>query len=173
VVFVLKWLKGEHKRIAVFGCGNPLFGDDGFGGAVIEKLSQIKYLPPGVLLEDVGTGIREVLFAYLLDPSLRPRKIVIVDAASQQGRRAGEVFLTSPSEIPHEKLHDFSLHQFPTVNMLSELANGTGTEVMIVAVQPESIPESVCPGLSQSVAEAVPLACSIIKKIIFNESEAR
>lgn len=158
----------RHHSIAIFGCGNILFGDDGVGPAVIEALKG-RDLPPLVLIEDAGTGIRERLFDYLLEPALRPELIIIVDAVDFAGMPPGEVFELRPADIPARKVHDFSLHQFPTVNMLAELEEGSGTEVKILAVQVESIPDHVRPGLSAPVAGAVERVCSTIVELVRNK----
>lgn len=150
----------------VFGCGNPLIGDDGFGPAVIESLLSREGLPDGVLATDVGTGIREYLFDYLLAENLRPRHLVIVDAIDRQGEEPGRLLEIDPAAVPAKKLHDFSLHQFPTVNMLQELKEHTDMEVTILVVQVESLPDEVSPGLSPAVSAAVPRACEKIREIL-------
>ena len=38
-----------EKAILIFGCGNILWGDDGFGPAVIECLNEKYHLPDDVL----------------------------------------------------------------------------------------------------------------------------
>jgi len=144
----------DIKKIAVFGCGNILFGDDGAGPAVIKALEKEEF-PDHVLVEDAGTGIREILFDYLLEPSIRPALIIIVDAVDFPGMAPGRIFDLRPDDIPVQKVHDFSLHQFPTVNMLAELEEATDTEVRIMAVQVQTIPDEVMPGFSRPVAKAV------------------
>ncbi len=156
-------------KIAIFGCGNLLFGDDGVGPAVIEALKG-QPLPDYVMVEDVGTGIRERLFDYLLTADLRPDLIIIVDAVDFAGMPPGEVFELRPRDIPARKVHDFSLHQFPTVNMLAELEEEAGTCVKILAVQVESIPEEVSPGLSRPVQEAVGQVCEMISEMVWCKS---
>ena len=47
-----------NKRVLIFGCGNVLFGDDGFGPQVVEYLTQHYKLPSDVYALDVGTSIR-------------------------------------------------------------------------------------------------------------------
>ena len=63
----------------VLGCGNRLFGDDGFGPAVARRLGERPELPRSVCVLDVGTAVRRVLFDVLLGP-VRPRRVVVVDA---------------------------------------------------------------------------------------------
>ncbi len=152
--------------LVVYGCGNILLGDDGFGPAVIARLRAEDDLPAGVLLEDVGTGIREYLFDYLLAPDLAPERLVILDAVDFPGRRPGEVFSILPTSIPAEKIHDFSLHQFPTVNLLQELSVHTSSHVHIIAAQVENIPDVIAPGLSPSMEAAVREAAERVRQVI-------
>lgn len=153
------------KAALIFGCGNILLGDDGFGPAVVEHLQKNYVLPEHVLALDVGTGIREILFDLLLSEK-KPAKIIIVDAVDRPGRQPGEVFEISVDEIPEQKAHDFSLHQFPTVNMLKELKDHTEVDLRLVVAQVKSIPEEIRPGLSPEVAGAVEAACGWILRNI-------
>ncbi len=154
------------RKVTVFGCGNMLIGDDGFGPAVIEELQAGHGFPDTVLIEDVGTGIREYLFDFLLDPRLVPKTLIILDAVDFKGRIPGEVFTITPSTIPAEKIHDFSLHQFPTVNLLQEIAEHTGTTVHIIAAQVEHIPDEIAPGLTPSMQKAVKEASAKVKELL-------
>ncbi|MGQ9921548.1 MAG: hydrogenase maturation protease [Desulfobacca sp.] len=144
--------------VLVCGCGNTLMGDDGFGPAVIEELLAQHRFPPAVRVEDVGTSIRDLLFDLLLAPH-RPQKILIIDAARQPGRQPGELFELAVDQIAAEKVNDFSVHHFPSLNLLQELAASGGVEVRLLTVQIEQIPEEIQPGLSPAVAAAIPAAC--------------
>ncbi len=144
--------------VLVFGCGNVLMGDDGFGPAVVEHLLARSRFPASVRVEDVGTSIRDLLFDILLAPQ-KPKKILIIDAAQQPGRVAGELFELPVDQIATEKVNDFSVHHFPSLNLLQELAKTGGVEVRILTVQIEQIPEEIQPGLSPAVAAAIPAAC--------------
>lgn len=157
----------------IFGCGNILLGDDGYGPAVIAQLDADHLLPPEVTTVDAGTGIREYLFDYLLAPDLRPEKIIILDAVDFPEREPGEVFEIDPSEVPSGKIHDFSLHQFPTVNLLGELKEETGMAVSIIAAQVKSIPNQVAPGLSAPMQRAVATTCTKIVKQLTIQLPAR
>jgi coenzyme F420 hydrogenase subunit delta len=147
------------KSLLIFGCGNVLFGDDGFGPEVIDYLNRHYVLPDYAFALDVGAGIRDFLFDFLLTPT-KPRRIVIVDAVSRPDRQAGDVFELNVDALPFKKTNDFSLHQFPSVNLLQELQTVAGVEVRVLAVQVRRIPDEVSPGLSREVMEAVPKACS-------------
>lgn len=148
----------------VLGCGNVLFGDDGFGPRVVEQLQTNGRLPENAEALDVGTGVREILFTILLAEK-KPRLIVLVDCADRGGP-PGALRQLAVEEIPATKQADLSLHQVPTSNLLRELRDGCGVAVVILVVQPECIPEVVRPGLSPSVVNAVQPACQIIGEIV-------
>jgi len=152
--------------VVIFGCGNCIMGDDGFGPAVIEELSTHHILPEYSTAIDAGTGIREYLFDFLLSPEGRPDRILVLDAVDQAGRAPGEIFTLSPSLIPTQKIHDFSLHQFPTVNLLQEIEEHTDIAVDVLVAQIESIPDEIQPGLSASMKDAVPVACEKILQMV-------
>ena len=154
-----------EKSVLIFGCGNILWGDDGFGPAVIEHLNQHYSLPDDVLARDVGTSIRDTLFDLILSEQ-KPKLLIIIDAVDHPDRRPGEVFEIPVEGIPENKISDFSLHQFPTVNMLQEIKEKSGMQVKIIVARTESIPEEVQPGLSESIRRAVPVACEQIMAAI-------
>jgi len=149
------------KSVVVFGCGNLLFGDDGFGPGVAQYLKEHYTLPGDALVLDVGTSIREILFDLALSEK-RPQKIIIVDAVDYPDRRAGEVFEIPVEGIPANKTADFSLHQFPTVNLLKELKDQGGLDITVLVAQVAEIPGEVRPGLSPAAQDAVVKASRII-----------
>ena len=149
------------KSVLLLGCGNRLFGDDGFGPAVIERLSADYAVPDDVYLMDVGTGVREILFTLCLGDAL-PREIVIIDAIDDH-RIPGEIFEISIDGIPLEKADDFSLHQAPTANLAKEL-RAKGVAVNVLACQSRSIPQTISAGLSEPVASAVLQACETLAR---------
>lgn len=151
--------------VVIFGCGNILLGDDGFGPAVIEVLNRLG-LPGAVQAIDAGTGIREYLLDYLMLPSARPQLLVVVDTGHQPGLSAGEVQVCGVEAMAARKINDFSLHQFPTVNLLVELQEETGVEVKLVTAQPEQGAECLQMGLSSAMMAAVTDACRSIGRLI-------
>ncbi len=161
--------QSEYATV-VFGCGNMLMGDDGFGPAVIEKLNASSTLPVTVAAIDAGTGIREYLFDYLLTAEGRPEELIIHDAVDCNGRRPGEVFELAISAIPSLKISGFSLHQFPTVNLLAELQEHTGVQITLLAAQVEHIPDEISLGLSSSMRHTIPVACEKILQLLSEKS---
>jgi coenzyme F420 hydrogenase subunit delta len=145
-----------YKDILVLGCGNILYGDDGFGPYVAEHLENACRIPSHVSVINAGTGVREMLFDLVISEQ-RPKKIIVIDAIDTN-RRPGEVFKIQLEEIPAHKTDDFSLHHMPTTNLLKELRDFCDVEVIIIVAQVESIPEAVKPGLSKSLADAVVVA---------------
>lgn len=166
-------MRPNDKTTMIFGCGNLIMGDDGFGPAVIDQLHALYDLPMGVQAIDAGTCVREYLFDYLLMEEGRPEKIIVLDAVDFTDRQPGEVFEILPDQIPAKKIHDFSLHQFPTVNLLQELAENTGIKVQIIAAQIKFIPEEIAPGLSPVMTQAVTETCEKLSQILSFKSKTR
>jgi coenzyme F420 hydrogenase subunit delta len=159
-----------RKPTLVLGCGNLLFGDDGFGCAVVDYLETHYRVPEAVCLLDVGTGVRKLLFTLCLS-STRPQRLLILDAIDG-GRSPGEIFEIDPAEIPPVKLDDFSLHQLPTSNMLRELQETCGVEVRVLACQTGPLPEEISQGLSKAVSRAVPRAAEWLVREYFSPATA-
>ena len=154
-----------QKSTLILGCGNTLFGDDGFGPAVIDYLEKHYTVPQDVSILDVGTGAREVLFTIVLAEE-KPERIIVIDALDC-GKKPGEIFIVPVENLPEKKIDDFSLHQLPTSNLLKELKDLCQVEVILVAAQPESIPETVQSGLSKKLQDTVPKVGEYIAKRYF------
>ena len=148
----------------VFGCGNTLFGNDGFGPEVVNEINANHTLPDSVLVLDAGTGIRDLVFDLLLVDT-PPQLVIVVDAVTVENRKQGEVFEMEVSKMPREKLSDFSLHQSPSSNLLSQLAQ-RGIDVRVIAMNTEFIPNEISPGLCPEAKKAVEEAVQrIVKKL--------
>jgi coenzyme F420 hydrogenase subunit delta len=144
-----------QKDCLIFGCGNPLFGDDGFGPAVIEYLENQCHLPATITALDVGTSIRDILFDIILAEQ-KPRRMIIIDAVDVPDRSPGEIFEIEVDQIAPAKIGDYSLHQFPTTNMLKEIREQTEIDVRLLVVQITGLPPEVRPGLSSELEQAIP-----------------
>ncbi len=149
-----------NKETLVLGCGNILFGDDGFGPAVVEYFQNNYEIPPEVCVLNAGLSVREILFPIVLSEK-RPKRIIIVDAVDM-GKSPGEIFDLDIDQIPEIKIDDFSMHQLPTSNLLRELKNMCGVDIKIVTVQIQKIPDEVEPGLSRVIRDSIPVACEKI-----------
>ena len=150
------------KSVLILGCGNVLLEDDGFGSAVAQYLNDNFTVPDDVCVLNVGTSVREILFDTILSDR-KPSRIVIVDAMDCN-RTPGELFALDIDSIPHAKLDDFSMHQIPTSNLLRELRDLCGIEVVVIACQVATACGEVNPGLSAPVEAAVRPAAELIAK---------
>ena len=150
------------KRTLILGCGNWLWGDDGFGPAVIKGLEESGGIPDDVCLIDAGTSIREVLFDIILSEK-RPEKIVVLDAMDC-GREPGELFALDIGSMPKTKLKtDFSVHQVPTSSLLQDLRDLCGVDVFVMACQVQDRPSEINPGMSEPVKQAVQQAVETLR----------
>jgi len=154
-----------RAKTLVLGCGNILFGDDGFGCALVEYLETHCRLPEDVCVLDVGTGVRNLLFTLLLSPQ-RPRRLLLVDSVDVGGS-AGELFEMALEQIAKVKEHDFSTHQIPTSNLLRELQTLSGMEVRVLACQTGPRDEEIRLGLSPPLQEALAHAVDWLAKEYF------
>ena len=152
-----------NKEILILGCGNILFGDDGFGPEVVEYLQNNYNIPANVSVINAGLSVRNILFTITLSDK-RPKKVILIDALDI-GRQPGEIFELDISEIPDIKIDDFSMHQLPTSNLLKELKNICGVDVRVISSQVENIPDEVLPGLSTRIRSSIPAVC---EKILSN-----
>jgi len=166
------------KETLVLGCGNVLFGDDGFGPEVADYIlshaegrsapacagrsgGQLFKIPENTAVVNLGLSTRGFIFDILLSEQ-RPKRIIIVDAVSYDGRKPGEIFEVHLDNLVKEKVDDFSFHQGPTSNLLKELRDICGVDVVIIAAQPESIPKEMNRGLSEPLKKAVITASELI-----------
>jgi coenzyme F420 hydrogenase subunit delta len=148
-------------RVLVLGVGNRLFGDDGFGPKLIERLQEREdRLPEGTCLIDAGTGAARLLFDVLLSPQ-RPARLLLLDAVDLPGRSPGELFWLSPNDLPGNKRDDFSLHQLPGADLLAELTRA-GCQVAVLACQVKSIPAEMSEVLSPEVEAALARAEGLV-----------
>lgn len=156
----------EGKHTCILGCGNILFGDDGFGPAVAEYCQRHCTIPADVCVVNAGTSVRNILFDILLSKE-KPSRIVIVDAMDY-GHEPGDLFNPEIDSLPATKTDDFSMHQVPTSNLLRELRDLGGVEVSVLACQVAHIPEEVSPGLSPPVEKAVERAAGLLSEAHFS-----
>lgn len=149
-----------RKPILILGCGNILFGDDGFGPQAVDYLKINYSIPENVEVINAGCSVRNILFDIVLSHK-KPNKIIIVDALDA-GKMPGEVFEIELEDIPENKIDDFSMHQLPTSNLLKELKGKCKVYVKIFSCQVENIPKSVSTGLSKRVLDSIPEVCELI-----------
>jgi hydrogenase maturation protease len=143
----------QRPRIAVYGIGNTLMGDDGVGPAVIHYLAAHGLLPETVTAEDLGTPSLD-LPSYLAGFDL----VIFVDAVVADGPPgtictfSREEIVATPTGIrisPHE----------PTINdalIVLDFAGTAPEDVVLVGIVPHTLEGGM--NLSPDVARAVPAA---------------
>jgi len=149
-----------RSRVLIIGCGNILFGDDGFGPAAVEFLKTNYVIPPDISIMDAGTATRELFYTIALSP-VKPGTIIIIDTFNT-GKKPGEILTDRIENLSVFKTSNFSVHQQPTSSFLLELKTQCEVTIILVAVQPEFIPDSVKPGLSATVQAAIRPVCDYI-----------
>jgi coenzyme F420 hydrogenase subunit delta len=137
------------KRVLILGVGNILFGDDGFGPSAVEYMLKNCEIPEDVYVMDVGIGSGDILFNISLSQT-RPEKIIILDAVDMK-KKPGTVFQLSIDDLPNSKLSDFSMHFFPSANILKKLQEQMRINIIIIACQAVKMPDCVSVGLSAPV----------------------
>ena len=138
------------KHVLILGLGNPLLGDEGIGGRVVEELRGLA-LPDGVDVIEGGTaglGLIGLMEGY--------QRVIIVDAADM-GRPPGHIVRFTPSEVQFKTAEaPLSLHQIGLVEALAlaEALEMAPAELIIIGVQPSRLEMGV--GLSPEVEGAIP-----------------
>lgn len=143
----------ERRPILVLGLGNPLYGDDGFGPAVVEALSRLE-LPAGVEVLDGGTAGLGLL------PAIAGRERLLVVDTAEMGRPPGTlVHLRWPEVSLAGAALPLSLHQagLAEVLALAERLGWAPKAVDVFALQPAFLgwQRGLSRPAQEKVAEAV------------------
>jgi hydrogenase maturation protease len=152
-------------RVLVAGVGNLLFGDEGFGLAVIERLAANR-LPWGVRL--LSAGIRGFdLASALLDGY---EGAILIDAVNRGGA-PGTLYVIEPDTPPATAEggleSDRDAHAFEPLRALG-LARAAGAKlawVRVVGCEPSPLREMtmrLSPAVEASVETAVELVTNLI-----------
>lgn len=127
-----KWHNDRGSTISVFGCGNMLVGGDPAGIAGFQSGHDFADI---LFIEDTGTGLWEYLVDFLLAPNLAPKFLIVLDAVDSKESLSGGGGTMTSGTIPAEKIHNFSLNQLRTFNLLLEIAEQPGASVHLTAAQ--------------------------------------
>jgi hydrogenase maturation protease len=162
-------LKSPGISTVIVGLGQPFWGDDGAGHAVIDRLTQIQRLPQNINILEGGTS---ALFDAIL--SNKYERAILIDAA-EIGRQPGEWICLNTEQLackPDVKNNACNSHQLNLGDLLAlgQLFNVLPKTTLIYAVQPLSLEWTN--QLSEPVWEAVSeIAECILREIWFNSSE--
>ena len=120
--------------IMVLGIGCILYGDEGFGVRVVEKMEKQYEFPENVLLVDGG-----VLGINLLGVISKPKHLIVVDAIRNKGN-PGDLYRLEGDAIPERIRAKNSLHQVDFLEALTLCqALDHVPQTVIVGVEPQDI----------------------------------
>jgi hydrogenase maturation protease len=145
------------SRILVAGVGNVLRADDGFGPAVVARLTD---LPPGV--DVVETGIGGIA---LLQELLGGCDGLIVIDAVDEGAVPGTVFVIEPEVEDPEHVPDLHLANPRRVLMMAKAMGALPNKVVIIGCQPAEVDE-LGGRLSARVERAVDVAATKVRETV-------
>ncbi len=151
-------------KTLVAGIGNIFLGDDGFGVAVAERLTQ-EHLGNGVRVMDVGIRARDLAYE-LIDGGYDAA--VLVDAVAR-GDAPGTVYLIEPDVVGETGreaavLADgHAMHPDAVLALVRHLG-GAPPRMFIVGCEPADLGEGI--GLSVPVAAAVEEAVALVRRLV-------
>jgi len=147
-------LEGRLKgRVVLVGVGNPLWGDDGAGPALVHRLEGKLQ----ALLVD-GEEAPEAHWGTIA--AHRPQAIVIIDAVDWGGEPGSVALL----EGVREGGPPLSTHRISLNLLLDLLRRGTGADVFVLGIQPRVL--AFNGALSAEVQRAVELLGDLFMDIL-------
>lgn len=155
----------REKQILVAGVGNAFLCDDGFGGAVAQRLEG-RGVPAGVTVMDFGTGGLDLAYEVMRGYDA----LVIVDV-SRQGGEPGTLYVLEPEEDEveggiedGEAINPHGMDPKTVLRFVKSVGGWPG-KVVIVACEPASV-EKMEMELSEDVAAVVDRAVdSVLEQI--------
>ena len=152
-----------RPEVLVAGIGNVFLGDDGFGVAVVDRLSRAE-LPPGVRVADFG--IRGMDLAY----ALAEYDVAILVDAVPRGGAPGTVYLIEAElEEIEPTLDTHGMDPVKVLSLARELG-GVPERVIVVGCEPQTAisteDEEVLVALSEPVRAAVDEAAGIVESLL-------
>lgn len=150
------------KENLILGCGNPLFGDDGFGPEFVNRLKGIaienKYDNLSVI--DCGSGISA--FLNLINGSKHKIKnLFIIDCGDFNGKM-GDVIVLDGKEISSDEF----IKSSHSMNISHEIKNFS-SNIKIILVQGKVNPSIMSLEMNKEVMKAF----EKVENIIFNLME--
>ena len=161
-----------NKEVLILGCGNVLFGDDGFGYTVVNELNKIKEKNPilnsnKIEIIDAGTGASHFILS-LIDENTPIKKIIIIDAIDY-GLKAGELKKLYPKDLPNIDKYQVDAHDMPLAGMLNELNEKYKIDIVVIGCQIKNMTApDICLELSKEVKEAVKKALNMVLEELAN-----
>ena len=139
----------NHENLIV-GCGNTLYGDDGFGPEVINyiKENNIKF-PGDTCVIDGATSAPHYIFTL---PQEKRKNIIIIDIASLN-EEAGIIKVLDLDQI-HEEDRYMDVHGLSATYPLHDLKDKVN--IKLILIQPKNVPIEMEMGLSKVLEDKIP-----------------
>jgi len=148
-----------YPEIVIAGCGNMLFGDDGYGPEVVDRLKELA-LPDNVKAVDVGLGGPHFCFT-MLDNEVT-KKLIIIDIVDF-GAEPGTLTKLRVEDLPPGSYRD--AHSWDLTEPLNRLKDFV--DIMVIGCQPKNVPVSDFEiGFSKEVEDAIPRTIQVVLKEI-------
>lgn len=157
-------LERKLEQILVFGIGNLVMSDDGFGSHAIRELEQSEEpLPENVTLVDAGTSIIDQM------PDLVKAKHLVCIDVVEGGGEPGTIYRFRPEDITYKKSkfhHAHKIDIFATLEMVEQM-EGHKPDTVIIGVQPKNIDwgTELTPELAEKMPEVLGIVRDEIDKI--------
>ncbi|ABR53988.1 coenzyme F420-reducing hydrogenase delta subunit [Methanococcus vannielii SB] len=152
-----------NKEVLVLGCGNVLFGDDGFGYAIVNKLNELKEEYPilksdKIQIIDAGTGASHFILS-LIDDQTPLKKIIIADIIDY-GLIPGELKKLYAFDLPNIAKYHIDAHDMPLAGMLKDIHENYGVKIVVVGCQQKNVPApdillELSPEVNSAIDDAV------------------
>jgi hydrogenase maturation protease len=153
------------RSILIAGVGNAWLRDDGFGGEVARRLSELE-LPAGVSVMDAGTGGLDLAYEVM-----RGYDALVILDVSPQGGEPGTLYVMEPDEeaVPGgiedgDVINPHAMDPQTVLRFVKSVGAWPG-KVMVIACEPEDVSEMGW-GLSERVREAVQRAITLVLQTV-------
>ena len=149
----------NHENLIV-GCGNILYGDDGFGPEVIRYIKENNIQFKGdTCIIDGATSAPHYIFTL---PEDKWKNIILIDIASMN-KEAGTIKILDIEDI-HEDERYMDVHGLSATYPLHDLKDKVN--IKLVAIQPENVPLEMDMGLSRVIEEKIPQVIDLTIEVL-------
>jgi hydrogenase maturation protease len=156
---------GQLRSILVAGVGNAWLRDDGFGGAVARRLSEL-HLPEGVSVMDAGTGGLDLAYEVM-----RGYDALVILDVSMQGGEPGTLYVMEPDEESvaggiddGDVINPHAMDPQTVLRFVKSVGAWPG-KVVVIACEPGEVQEMGW-GLSEQVSQAVDRAAQLVVETV-------
>ncbi len=153
------------RSILIAGVGNAWLRDDGFGGEVARRLSELD-LPAGVSVMDAGTGGLDLAYEVM-----RGYDALVILDVSPQGGEPGTLYVMEPDEeaVPGgiedgDVINPHAMDPQTVLRFVKSVGAWPG-KVVVIACEPEEVSEMGW-GLSERVQGAVGRAVTLVMETV-------